>query len=212
MRKYGLSAGLTSYSAAYGTGLLLARKVLSLLKLNDQYKGADKIDGQHFNVSNQQTQNRRPFMAVLDIGIRRPTVGNRVFGVMKGACDGGINIPHSVKKFPGFERASKKADSKYNAEVHRDRIFGVHVDAYMEKLKENKEAYDKQFSKWDKCLKDNGVECVEDLFEKVFEAVRNEKFEKKEKKQRFKPKFLNDDKTEVQGKKAYKRSVRLNRE
>ena len=35
LKKYGLKTGLTSYSAAYATGLLLARKVLNLLKLND---------------------------------------------------------------------------------------------------------------------------------------------------------------------------------
>jgi large subunit ribosomal protein L5e len=29
LKKYGLTAGLTSYSAAYATGLLLARKVLA---------------------------------------------------------------------------------------------------------------------------------------------------------------------------------------
>lgn len=134
-------------------------------------------------------------MAILDIGIRRPTIGNRVFGLMKGACDGGINVPHSVKKFPGYEKAPKKEDCKFNAESHRDRIFGVHIDAYMEKLKDNKESYDKQFSQWDKCLKTNGVECVEDLYEKVFEAIRKEKFEKTEKKESYKPKFLNADKS-----------------
>jgi len=29
------------------------------------------------------------------------TVGNKVFGVMKGACDGGLDIPHNTKRFPG---------------------------------------------------------------------------------------------------------------
>lgn len=35
LTKYGLTTGLTSYSAAYATGLLLARKVLHQLKLAD---------------------------------------------------------------------------------------------------------------------------------------------------------------------------------
>jgi large subunit ribosomal protein L5e len=48
---------------------------------------------------------------------------------MKGASDGGIYVPHNTKKFPGF---SKDGDSEeYDAAVHRDRIFGVHVDKYM---------------------------------------------------------------------------------
>ena len=113
----------------------------------------------------------------MDIGIRRPTIGNRVFGVMKGACDGGINVPHSVKKFPGFEKGEKGQEGKFDAAVHRDRIFGVHIDAYREKLKDNKEAYDKQFCLWDKCLKSTGVKSVEDLFEKVFDHIKKEKFE-----------------------------------
>lgn len=58
-------------------------------------------------------------------------------------------------------------------------------------------------------MKTNGVESVEDLMEKVFEAIRKETFAKKDKKASYKPKFLNQDKTEVQGKKIYKRNVRL---
>jgi len=37
----------------------------------------------------------------LDIGLARTTTGARIFGAMKGAADGGIDIPHSVKRFPG---------------------------------------------------------------------------------------------------------------
>jgi large subunit ribosomal protein L5e len=210
LKKYGMTTGLTSYSAAYATGLLLARKVLAQLKLNDLYKGNDKIDGNDYNVSTTPNPKRRPFMAVLDIGIRRPTIGNRVFGVMKGATDGGIHVPHSVKKFPGFQKGETKKDAKYDAAIHRDRIFGVHVDAYIELLKEKSdEVYKKQFSKWDECLKKNGVESVEDLMEKVIQAIRKETFAKTEKKASYKPKFLNSEKTEIQGKTSvYKRNVR----
>merc|ERR1712137_514492 len=70
--------------------------------------------------------------AILDIGIKRPTVGNRVFAVMKGACDAGVYVPHNVKKFPGFEKLEDKKTT-YNAEVHRDRIFGCHIDEKMER-------------------------------------------------------------------------------
>ena len=47
---------------------------------------------------------RRPFKALLDIGLARATTGSRIFGVLKGALDGGINIPHSEKRFPGFSK------------------------------------------------------------------------------------------------------------
>lgn len=53
--------------------------------------------------------------------------GARVFGALKGAADGGLDIPHSEKRFPGYARE----DKEYNADVHRARIFGEHVGEYM---------------------------------------------------------------------------------
>ena len=49
---------------------------------------------------------------------------------MKGAVDGGIDIPHSTKRFPGYDDESKE----FNAEVHRKHIFGIHVADYMKHL------------------------------------------------------------------------------
>lgn len=37
---------------------------------------------------------------------------------MKGAVDGGLNVPHSIKRFPGYDAEAKK----FNAEVHRYEI------------------------------------------------------------------------------------------
>ena len=60
--------------------------------------------------------------------------------LLKGACDGGLYIPHSTTRFPGNYKDGE--NHKYDAKVHRDRIFGVHVDNYMKTLKdESKEAY-----------------------------------------------------------------------
>ncbi len=39
LKHYGMTAGLTSYPAAYATGLLVARRVLSTLNMADMYKG-----------------------------------------------------------------------------------------------------------------------------------------------------------------------------
>lgn len=66
----------------------------------------------------------------MDIGLVRTTTGNKVFAAMKGACDGGIYIPHNEKRFPGYY-VEEKASGEFNPEVLRDRIFGVHVDNYM---------------------------------------------------------------------------------
>ena len=49
---------------------------------------------------------------------------------MKGACDGGIFIPHSEDRFPGF--SNEDENSEFDADVLRNRIFGDHVDKYME--------------------------------------------------------------------------------
>jgi|TARA_B110000914_G_scaffold214288_1_gene217003 large subunit ribosomal protein L18 len=42
--------------------------------------------------------------AVLDIGRTTPTPGGRAFAALKGLVDGGLDIPHSDKLFPGDER------------------------------------------------------------------------------------------------------------
>lgn len=84
----------------------------------------DEESGRTFYVPELDDE-RRPFRAILDVGIRTTSTGNRVFGVLKGASDGGLDIPHNSKRFPG---ASGKS---YSAEDHKDRIFGQHVAEYM---------------------------------------------------------------------------------
>jgi large subunit ribosomal protein L5e len=209
-----LTAGLTNYSASYATGLLLARRVLATLKLDKTFAGNKKIDGNDYDVSAAQAGERRPFTCILDMGLIRPTIGNRVFGVLKGATDGGLHVPHSVKKFPGFSKDKDSKKETYEAEVHRDRIFGSHIDEYMEKLKsESADCYKRQFSQWDKCLKDNKVKTVEELMTKVFESIKKDFTFVKKGKKIYKPKFLDEKKTQVQsGKNVYKRFVKISLE
>lgn len=81
----------------------------------------------------------------LDVGLHRTSTGARIFAAMKGAVDGGLNIPHSTKRFPGFDSESKS----FNAEVHRNHIFGQHVADYMRSLEEeDPEAFKRQFSQY----------------------------------------------------------------
>jgi large subunit ribosomal protein L18 len=42
--------------------------------------------------------------AVLDIGLRRPTNGNRSFAALKGMVDAGLEIPHGEDIIPSEER------------------------------------------------------------------------------------------------------------
>jgi len=61
---------------------------------------------------------------------------------LKGAWDGGLLIPHSEKRFPGYSAGEDGEAGTYEAEVHRERIFGVHVDKYIAELKkDDAEAY-----------------------------------------------------------------------
>lgn len=43
---------------------------------------------------------------------------NRVFGCMKGATDGGLDIPHNEKRFPGYDRDAKSYDVRLS-DSHR---------------------------------------------------------------------------------------------
>ena len=185
LKKFGLETGLTNYATAYCTGLLLARRLLKQVGMDTLYQGIPKVTGEAYDVSEKPNEARRPFKAVLDVGLIRTTNGNKVFGALKGACDGGLYIPHSTKRFPGFK---KTADGEtYDAKKHRERIFGVHVDKYMKELKKTPEAFQKQFKLWDACLKKAGVDSCEKLYTKVHDAIRkNPDFVKKA--QKDKPK------------------------
>ncbi|KAK0400471.1 hypothetical protein QR680_015265 [Steinernema hermaphroditum] len=141
--RFGIKAGLTNYAAAYATGLLLARRHLQKMNLDKDYVGIEKVDGEDYNV--EENGERGPFKAVLDVGLARTTTGAKVFAVMKGVTDGGIDVPHSETRFAGYDAESKE----YSAEAHRDRILGKHVADYMTLLKdEDEDAYKKQFSKF----------------------------------------------------------------
>jgi large subunit ribosomal protein L5e len=48
LKRWGVTAGLTNYSASYATGLLCARRLLKKTKLDTVYKGAKAIDGTDF--------------------------------------------------------------------------------------------------------------------------------------------------------------------
>ena len=179
LRRFGLQTGFTNYASAYATGLLLARRLLKQLGMDTLYQGNNKIDGERYDVSEKPNEERRPFKAVLDVGLVRTTNGNKVFGALKGACDGGLYIPHSNKRFPGFK---KTADGEsYDAKKHRERIFGVHVDQYIKKLKKTPEEFTRQFSFWGKCLETNKVDSVEKLYAKLHDSIRkNPEAQKKE--------------------------------
>ncbi|RUS79086.1 hypothetical protein EGW08_013139 [Elysia chlorotica] len=164
--RYGVKVGLTNYAAAYCTGLLLARRLLKKFKLDEIYTGQVEANGEDFYVEDVDDA-PGAFRAYLDVGLARTTTGARVFGALKGAADGGIDIPHSNRRFPGYDAESKNFDAK----IHRDHILGKHVADYMDYLQKNDEdAYKRQFSQFIK----NGVtgSKMEEMYKKAHSAIR----------------------------------------
>ena len=124
--------------------------------------------GEEFNVE-PVDDGPGAFRCFLDVGLARTTTGARVFGAMKGAVDGGLNIPHSVKRFPGYSAETKS----FNADVHRAHIFGQHVADYMRSLEEeDEESFKRQFSRYIKL----GIRAddLEDIYKKAHQAIRND--------------------------------------
>lgn len=182
--RYGVKVGLTNYAAAYCTGLLIARRILKKLGLDSIYAGTDNVDGDEFHVEDVDGE-RRAFRCYLDVGLARTSTGARLFGALKGAADGGIDVPHKTKRFPGYDKES----GEFNAETHRNHIFGQHVAEYMRQLQENdEEAFRRQFSRFIK----NGLgpDNIEEMYTKAHAAIRENPVNK-EKKERFKGKRYN---------------------
>lgn len=65
--------------------------------------------------------------AILDIGLNKSVAGSRIYAVLKGAVDNGMQIPHSEDVLP---------DDK--------RLTGKHIEEYATKI--SKEDFDKKFS------------------------------------------------------------------
>jgi len=169
--RYGVSVGLTNYAAAYATGLLCARRCLLQLGLDKTFVGVEECDAEEFHIEEEEND-RRPFKCLLDVGLKRTTHGSRIWGALKGAVDGGLHIPHSIKRFPGYKPPEEKgAEEEYDAEAHKDRILGDHVATYMSELKEeDKEKYERQFAKYVKA----GIESddIEEMYTKCHAAIR----------------------------------------
>ena len=254
LKKWGVTAGLTNFSAAYATGLLCSRRLLKTLdkenkteeytpdyfNLFDLIKEADGKDVDFDQLCNLKDVGYRPFKCFLDLGLVRATRGNRVFAAMKGAIDGGIHIPHDPKIFPQKKAEKKPAkaappskkgkkeekkpekekkkeksdDEEFDGALLRDRIFGKHVQAWMDAYNKKKDKQDYQFSQWKECLKKAGVKTVEELYKKVHAEIR--KNPEREEKKKVEYKYTRDakDKNLITGPngKQFRRDTKLNRE
>lgn len=181
--RYGVKVGLNNYASSYCVGLLCARRLLAKLGLDKKYVGKEEPNGEMYSVEALQ-DGPRPFTANLDVGLARTTTGSKVFAVMKGAVDGGLNVPHSEKRFPGYDSETKQFD----AEVLKKRIFGQHIADFMKHLEsESPEDYQEHFKRYI----DNGVtaDSVAEIYKKAHAAIRADpSFAKKAPKEGITPK------------------------
>ncbi|MCS7118940.1 MAG: 50S ribosomal protein L18 [Archaeoglobaceae archaeon] len=99
LRDFGWKGDLNNTPASYLTGILIGKRALDA------------------GVSE----------AILDIGLRTPTKGSRVFAVLRGAIEAGLKVPHGEEILP--------EDS---------RILGKHIAEYYEECPERFCEYEKR--------------------------------------------------------------------
>merc|ERR1712199_7075 len=167
--RYGVKVGLTNYSAAYCVGLLCARRLLKKYNLDDKFEGTPEVTAEFEDafVHGNDEDGPSAFHALLDVGLKRTTLGSKIFAAMKGAFDGGLEIPHNEKKFYGYDADEKE----YDAEANRERILGGHVAQYMNSLEEEEpEEFAEKFKKYI----DAGwtADEMEDKYLAVHKAIR----------------------------------------
>merc|ERR1712199_46103 len=118
---------------------LCARRLLTKYGLADKFEGTEEVTAEFedcYVLNNEdEEEGVSAFHANLDVGLKRTTLGPKIFSAMKGAFDGGLEIPHSEKKFYGYD----PDEGEYSAEANRDRILGDHVATYMNALEEEEE-------------------------------------------------------------------------
>ncbi|MEN2499915.1 MAG: 60S ribosomal protein L5 [Marteilia pararefringens] len=134
LRGYKFNVGLKNFTACYLTGLLLGCRVMRKSRLHKIYKGNTSADalGTPFlerNLVNQPASYR----AILDMGLKRPSKGSKIFAALKGVTDAGVIVPYKPRLFYGFD---KKKDT-LNSQALSDRIRGVHLAQYAAKVLTN---------------------------------------------------------------------------
>src|SRR5208283_1894755 len=68
--------------------------------------------------------------AILDIGLVSPTKGSKIFAVLSGVLDAGVDVPHSEEK------------------IVKERMKGEHIAKYAKTLGSGSEEYTAKFSKY----------------------------------------------------------------
>ncbi|MHA2231599.1 MAG: 50S ribosomal protein L18 [Candidatus Hodarchaeales archaeon] len=104
LEAFGWKGGSGNLSAAYLVGYLLGLKALK----------------------------KQISSVILDIGLVEPVYGSKVFAILRGLVEAGMDIPHSDSVFPSEER-----------------IKGEHIAAYAKIIAEDEEQYKSRFAGYD---------------------------------------------------------------
>ncbi len=140
--------------------------MLNKYNLDEVYEGNTEDPGQDYSV--EQVEGKpRPFRCYLDVGLARTSTGAKVFAALKGALDGGLDIPHNTKCFAGYDKDAKKFD----AELHSQYIMGGIIGEYAAELQEEEpEKYARQFKSYIDAEID--PEEMELMYKSVHAAIR----------------------------------------
>ena len=112
VNKYNLGIPRSNLPSAYLLGLLIGKKSMK--------KGIKKV--------------------ILDMGMYRNVKGTKIYGVLKGALDSGLTIPHSKEVLPSADRIAGKHIIDYNKDRKNTgyRInlndLGKHLNEIKEKI------------------------------------------------------------------------------
>jgi large subunit ribosomal protein L18 len=98
----------------------------------------------------KKAQEKNVTDAILDIGLNKSIPGSRLYAVLKGAVDNGLNVPHSEDILP-----------------NENRINGKHIEDYANLLKKDEKEFDAKFSEYKK----NNADPTK--ITKIFAEVKN---------------------------------------
>merc|ERR1711904_150193 len=104
-------------------------------------------------------------------GLKRTSKGSKVFAVLGGALEAGLNIPHGDKSFLGNDGRARERENEENESEKADKhIFGGHVFKIMNTLKDELDGFERQFSRYI----EHGVKPhhLSEIYDKVHKAIR----------------------------------------
>ncbi|MCI4350623.1 MAG: 50S ribosomal protein L18 [Thermoplasmata archaeon] len=96
---------LTSYDPT-GDRVIAAAESPELLRIGFPTSGLASTPASYLTgyLAGLRAKSSGTVSAVLDLGLRRPATGGRLWGAVKGLVDAGIDIPHGEGAFPSNDR------------------------------------------------------------------------------------------------------------